>query len=397
MLGTLVLAVAGVFAFGVPVGATPTVIDAKCDVHSPGTDLGIQPQQITFEAVAPNSVDLGDEFTITIPFRPGTLDDGGAFGIGSYTDSLTTYRVVGGTIVPGSLTSGDFINNGNVLPTVTTIQGNELDIAWAGPAFPGTLDAPETTIRVTPDAAGGAVTLRALHSLIKPRLLQGVTLRVDCTLDTDLVATHVGLDALDDSVSTRHDVPATFDVLANDVPSPTIAVDPQSLGIVSNPAHGTASVTADHKILYSPAKFYAGPDSFTYRVCAPATVQCDTATVQVTVIAALINVADVRIPEGNHGWTRMKFTITLDERLRFPVTVQYTTVDVNTTPGVDYRPIIHPRTARIRRGQLTTSVYVSIHGDTTPEALEGFLLTFSNPVGADLGVPEAFGVILNDD
>jgi VCBS repeat-containing protein len=66
-----------------------------------------------------------------------------------------------------------------------------------------------------------------------------------------------------DSVTVEEDASGTVDVLANDsgLGDGGIAV-----GIVDNPDHGTAVVTAGGRITYTPARDYAGADSLTYRI-----------------------------------------------------------------------------------------------------------------------------------
>ncbi len=219
------------------------------------------------EAVAPNSVDLDDEFTVTLPTITETLDTGPGNSVASYSNHETRYAVTGGTIVPGSATAGPHVNNGTPVPTGVTIVGNELRVAWAGPAFPGTIDTPVTTFRVTPAAAGTQVRVLAAQTHLNVLLTQGQVLDVTCPLhDTVLSTTHVGLDAIDDQGSTQPATATTIDVLANDVPSPTLAIDAQTLQVVTPPDDGTAAVTADHKILYTPDPLFSGTDAFTYEV-----------------------------------------------------------------------------------------------------------------------------------
>ena len=55
--------------------------------------------------------------------------------------------------------------------------------------------------------------------------------------------------------------------------------------ITSGPTHGTTTVNPDGTVLYVPTTDYAGPDSYTYKVCdtSTPTAICDTATVSITI------------------------------------------------------------------------------------------------------------------
>lgn len=67
-------------------------------------------------------------------------------------------------------------------------------------------------------------------------------------------------------------------VLTNDfVPAGATA----TLSILGAPSHGTAGVSANNEIVYTPNSAYCGSDALTYRVCVGA--NCDTATVFITV------------------------------------------------------------------------------------------------------------------
>ena len=87
--------------------------------------------------------------------------------------------------------------------------------------------------------------------------------------------------AAGDSGTTAEDTPLTLDVLANDS-DPEDNIDPATITIVSNPAHGTA-VANGGKVFYTPSADYFGSDSFTYTVKDAAGESSNAATVTVTV------------------------------------------------------------------------------------------------------------------
>lgn len=81
-----------------------------------------------------------------------------------------------------------------------------------------------------------------------------------------------------DWVTTAFEQPITIDVLANDVDA-----EDQELAaeLISQPAHGTATLLSDGRIQYRPAAGYSGTDTFTYRATdgiatsGPTTVQVE--------------------------------------------------------------------------------------------------------------------------
>jgi hypothetical protein len=84
----------------------------------------------------------------------------------------------------------------------------------------------------------------------------------------------------DRSLTTDQDVPGSW---TPDVADPD--VDPLTCAIVSQPAHGSASVAADCSAGgYTPAAGYGGSDSFTYRATDSHSADSNTATVSATVV-----------------------------------------------------------------------------------------------------------------
>jgi len=83
-----------------------------------------------------------------------------------------------------------------------------------------------------------------------------------------------------DSDVTNEDTPVTTNVLANDIYiAATVTLD-----IETGPSHGSAQVTADNRILYSPDLNFNGPDSYTYQVCS-STSDCASAGVSLSILA----------------------------------------------------------------------------------------------------------------
>ena len=94
--------------------------------------------------------------------------------------------------------------------------------------------------------------------------------------------------ANNDAATTSKATPVTVNILANDAAgNPGGTINPTSVTIASNPAHGTVIVNSDGTLIYTPASNFIGSDSAVYRVCdnSTPTPLCQTAVVYFTVNA----------------------------------------------------------------------------------------------------------------
>jgi len=113
--------------------------------------------------------------------------------------------------------------------------------------------------------------------------------------------------------------------------------------------------------------------------------------------APTLSIGDVSISEGNSGTKTATFTVTSSipaqgDGFSFNVA----TANGTATAGSDY--VALPTTVKfIPTGQTSTTVAVTINGDTTVEADETFSVVLSNPVGATIADGTAVGTIVNDD
>jgi len=105
---------------------------------------------------------------------------------------------------------------------------------------------------------------------------------------------------------------------------------------------------------------------------------------------------DVSVLEGNRGYTKMGFTVTLSYPAPSQVTIAYHTVDSTARAGQDY---ISARTALIiPAGQTRGTIDISVIGDTVREQDERFFLHLDSATGATLSARRsATGTIRNDD
>ncbi len=86
-----------------------------------------------------------------------------------------------------------------------------------------------------------------------------------------------------DTAETRFNTLVVIDVVDNDTDADG-TVDPASVAIVGDPAHGTAASNGSGAVTYTPATDFSGPDSFSYTVKDNQGAISNVATVTVTVI-----------------------------------------------------------------------------------------------------------------
>jgi uncharacterized repeat protein (TIGR01451 family) len=103
----------------------------------------------------------------------------------------------------------------------------------------------------------------------------------------------------------------------------------------------------------------------------------------------------VIVNEGNTNNTNLTFVLRLNVPSRLPVSVDYRTIDVSATAGVDYLPA--SGTLTFPPGATNAPVMVEIKGDRLDEFLEQFTLELSAPVNCTIATPQVRGRINDDD
>lgn len=91
------------------------------------------------------------------------------------------------------------------------------------------------------------------------------------------------------------DVTTVIDVLDNDT-DPQDDIDEDTLDVISNPSHGTATEHSNGTITYNPDSTFTGTDSFIYEIC-DEDDNCDTATVTIYVGTSSGNHAPVALDD----------------------------------------------------------------------------------------------------
>ena len=108
-----------------------------------------------------------------------------------------------------------------------------------------------------------------------------------------------------------------------------------------------------------------------------------------------ISIGDAAVTEGNSGTIAATFTISLSNATTQNVTVNYATASDTATSGTDF--VATSGTATITAGQLSTTVNVTVNGDTTFETNEFFFVNLTSPTNATISDNQATGIINNDD
>lgn len=108
-----------------------------------------------------------------------------------------------------------------------------------------------------------------------------------------------------------------------------------------------------------------------------------------------IKVDDVKISEGNSGSKTASVTVSLSGSFASKVTVDYSTIDGSATAGSDY--VAKTGTITFNPGETKKTVTLSIKGDTLLESDETFLVSLTNPQGANIVDNKGMVTITNDD
>ena len=110
----------------------------------------------------------------------------------------------------------------------------------------------------------------------------------------------------------------------------------------------------------------------------------------------LLAISDVSVFEGDSGTSTMTFGIGLNAPAGVGgVSIEFTTADGTATAGSDY--VANSGTATIAEGANSTTVTVTINGDTISEADETYFLRATSATGATISDGEGLGTIQNDD
>ncbi|WP_160329605.1 CARDB domain-containing protein [Lysobacter capsici] len=248
-----------------PVSSGPLTVKADGGVDvAPGTPAGTY--TVTYqlcEVLNPSNCDTATvTITVTAPAITATDDPAGGTGVTPQNTPVTTNVIANDTL------NGAPIDPNLVTITVSTDPSN-------GTVVVNT----DGTITYTPRANFSGTDSYVYTICEKLNPTNCATATVTVTVQPNTVT------ATPDTAQTNQQTPVTINVIGND--SVTGApLDPGSLTIANPPANGTVTCAAG-SCTYTPNQFFAGTDTFTYRVCdtSSPTPVCATASVTITVLA----------------------------------------------------------------------------------------------------------------
>ncbi|MFK3649430.1 Ig-like domain-containing protein [Lysobacter enzymogenes] len=237
--------------------------DGNVDV-APNTPAGTY--TVTYqlcEVLNPSNCDTATvTITVSAPAITATDDPAGGSGVTPQNTPVTTNVIANDTL------NGAPIDPNLVTITVSTDANNGTTVVNSD----GTI-----TYTPRPNFSGDDVYTYTICEKLNPT--NCATAKVNVTVQPNKVT------ANPDTAQTNQQTPVTINVIGNDTVT-SAPLDPASVTIVGQPANGTVTCTAG-SCTYTPKQFFAGTDSFTYRVCdtSSPTPVCATATVTIKVIA----------------------------------------------------------------------------------------------------------------
>ena len=116
-----------------------------------------------------------------------------------------------------------------------------------------------------------------------------------------------------------------------------------------------------------------------------------------TVVEPELSIDDAAtVAEGDGGQVDATFTVTLDQAISKPVSVELDTADDTASAGSDY-DALSGETVSFAAGETSKQVTVKVNGDAVDEPDETFEATLSNPLNAAIGDGTGLGTITDDD
>jgi predicted extracellular nuclease len=357
------------------------------DGEAVGTILNDDSVVPTFsiDNVSHNEGDTGTTaFTFTITSSVAAPPGGYTVDYASSDDTATTadndYAAVSGTVSfpPGATTR-----------QVTVFANGDRKFE-SDEAFKVTLSNPMAGTAVSPTAGAGTGTLQ--NDDVKPTISMAnvSTTEGDSGTKTLDFTVHLATPALEGGV--------VFDIATADgtatAGSDYVAKSLSGQTIAAGSSDATFSVTINGDITLEI------DETFAVNVTATSGTNNPTASATGTITnddaKPTLTVANVIRPEGNAGTSSAIFTVSLSAIS--PVNVDFTinTANGTATAGTDYVAIANG-SGTITAGSLSTTVPVTINGDTTIEQDETFALNLTAISNAGNTTASATGTITNDD
>jgi LPXTG-motif cell wall-anchored protein len=239
-------------------------------------------------------VSTGSTFPVVTGSTSATLPSQTTATIGGNPLALTIneiknitlhFKISGAAAVSKATVSGGNVVDASAVTTNTSLtltlpgtQATGSTLPKGSAYFPGgsSFTTPKISLKVTAPNSPGTIST-SLDSLTLMTALVVGTVKLNVFLDCTVAANTIGSVsvvepgapvAIDDAFKTPENTAITMNVLKNDLPNDDgTPPDPSTLTILENPKHGTASVTDDHEIAYTPDHGFTGADALQYQVC----------------------------------------------------------------------------------------------------------------------------------
>jgi nitrogen fixation protein FixH len=283
----------------------PTANDDFTDTDA-GTAVTVDVLANDTDPDGPNKLDPGSVTVVTPPAHGTTSVDPGTGAItytpqdgfsGTDTFTYTVQDVNSATSNPATVSvvvnrptaNDDSVDTDGTNPVTVDVLANDTD-----PDGPNKLD--PAAVKVVTQPAHGSVSVNHTTGAITYTAEAGFagtdtftyTVKdvANATSNPATVSVIVNRPTAEDDTATAFGTsPVTIDVLANDSdPDGPDKIDPSSVTVVNQPAHGTTSVdAATGEITYTPSAGFSGVDTFTYTVKDFPGATSNVATVSVSV------------------------------------------------------------------------------------------------------------------
>jgi VCBS repeat-containing protein len=190
------------------------------------------------------------------------------------------------------------------------------------------------------------------------------------------------------SVVTAEDTAKVITLVATDVETNALAY-----AVVSEPSHGTLSISSPNSVTYTPSTNYTGPDSFTFKA-SDGLLDSSPATVSLTVTPNAFFASDAVTTDERSGSVELRVVGGTATRV---TSVAYWLVPGTATMGLDYTPpTTMPRRIVWTNMAGEQTITIPIKTDALIEDDETFYVLLGSPTNCVIGEPSVCKVTITD-